>query len=189
MLVFLDFEASSLSERSYPIEVAWVFEDGRAEAHLIRPAPEWVDWDPAAQAIHGIDRATIEREGTPHAEVAQRMLDQLTGHDLRASAPSWDGKWLSVLLRGAGLPRHSLRLRDSDEALKDLGRSTLHDAIPAAELDKTVCDLIARVDLVQTDGNRHRAFPDARAEYARWVAVRTAADELLKTRNAKRPAG
>ena len=39
MLVFLDFEASSLAKRGYPIEVAWVFEDGRAESHLIRPAP------------------------------------------------------------------------------------------------------------------------------------------------------
>ena len=26
MLVFLDFEASSLGKRSYPIEVGWVFE-------------------------------------------------------------------------------------------------------------------------------------------------------------------
>lgn len=34
MLVFLDFEASSLGKRSYPIEVAWVVEDGRSEAHL-----------------------------------------------------------------------------------------------------------------------------------------------------------
>lgn len=189
MLVFLDFEASSLSERSYPIEVAWVFEDGHAEAYLIRSAPEWTDWDPAAQAIHGIDRETIEREGIPHAEVAQRMLDQLTGHDLRASAPSWDGKWLSVLLRGAGLPRHSLRLRHTDEALKDVAHSTLHDAIPADELEETVCDLIGRGDWVKPDSKRHRALADARAEYARWVAVRAAADELLKTRNAQRPAG
>lgn len=39
MIVFLDFEVSSLSERSYPIEAGWVFEDGRGEARLIRPAP------------------------------------------------------------------------------------------------------------------------------------------------------
>ena len=51
MIVFLDFEASSLSDDSYPIEVGWVFEDGRTEAHLIRPAPAWTDWDPAAEAI------------------------------------------------------------------------------------------------------------------------------------------
>lgn len=50
MLVFLDFEASSLSKQSYPIEVAWVFEDGRSEEYLIRPAPIWTDWDSAAEA-------------------------------------------------------------------------------------------------------------------------------------------
>jgi hypothetical protein len=50
MLAFLDFEASSLGKKSYPIEVAWVFEDGTSESHLIKPAPEWTDWDPAAQA-------------------------------------------------------------------------------------------------------------------------------------------
>lgn len=43
MKVFLDFEASSLSDQSYPVEVAWVFQDGRTESHLINPAPEWVD--------------------------------------------------------------------------------------------------------------------------------------------------
>ncbi|MFT3810039.1 MAG: hypothetical protein QM698_08990 [Micropepsaceae bacterium] len=31
MLAFLDFEASSLSDNSYPIEVAWIFEDGTGE--------------------------------------------------------------------------------------------------------------------------------------------------------------
>ena len=39
MNVFLDFEASSLSDHSYPIEIAWVFEDGRSQSHMIAPAP------------------------------------------------------------------------------------------------------------------------------------------------------
>src|SRR3954468_14016650 len=79
MIVFLDFEASSLSKHSYPIEVGWVFADGREEAHLIRPAPGWVDWDPRAQAIHGIERAALERDGTPHDQVARRMIEILSG--------------------------------------------------------------------------------------------------------------
>jgi hypothetical protein len=111
MLVFLDFEASSLAKRSYPIEVAWVFADGRSESHLILPAPDWTDWDAEAEAIHGIDRSTLLLDGTPHRVVANRMMEVVAGHDLLVSAPSWDGKWLSALLRAAGLPRHSLRLR------------------------------------------------------------------------------
>ena len=31
------------------------------------------------------------------------MVEVLSGHDLCASAPSWDGKWLSALLRAADI--------------------------------------------------------------------------------------
>ena len=84
MLVFLDFEASSLAKKSYPIEVAWVFEDGRDESHLIRPPLRWDDWDAEAEAIHHIPRATLEAEGTPHDIVARRMVEVLSGHALFA---------------------------------------------------------------------------------------------------------
>lgn len=97
MKVFLDFEASSLADDSYPIEVAWVFEDGRSEAHLIAPAPEWTDWDVKAEAIQGIARAELVARGTRAAQVAARMVAELSGHDLFASAPSWDGKWMSAV--------------------------------------------------------------------------------------------
>lgn len=111
MLVFIDFEASSLAKKSYPIEVAWVFEDGRAEAHLIRPAPSWTDWGEEAEGLHKITLATLLRDGTAHDVVAGRMVSELDGHELLASSVPWDGKWLSVLLRGAGLHRRSLRAR------------------------------------------------------------------------------
>jgi len=134
MVVFLDFEASSLAKLSYPIEVAWVFEDGASETHLIQPAPQWTDWDAEAEAIHRISRETLQNEGDPHDAVARRMVDQLSGHSLFASAPSWDGKWLSALLRAAKLPRHALRLRDSDEALAEAARDILAPSCPP-----TVC--------------------------------------------------
>ena len=116
MRAFLDFEASSLSDDSYPIEVGWVFEDGRREAHLIRPAPQWLDWDKRAEALHGISRTRLEAEGAAHDVVAQRVLEALADHDVYVGAPSWDGKWLSMLFRAAGLPRHIMRLKDSAEA-------------------------------------------------------------------------
>lgn len=97
MNVFLDFEASSLSDRSYPIEVAWVFEDGQCESYLIAPAPAWSEWDPDAERIHGIARETLVQEGTAHEFVAARMVEALSGHALFASAPSWDGKWMSAV--------------------------------------------------------------------------------------------
>ena len=41
MRAFIDFEASSLGRHGYPIEVAWVFEDGNSETFLIAPIEKW----------------------------------------------------------------------------------------------------------------------------------------------------
>jgi hypothetical protein len=181
--VFLDFEASSLGKRSYPIEVAWVFEDGRAESHLIRPLAHWTDWAADAQATHGIAPAQLMAEGEPAAEVARRMLDQLTGHALYASAPSWDGKWLSVLLRGAGLPRHALRLQDTDAAHLDAACAALREAVPRGELHGAARAVLARVRRDREGAPvAHRALADAQAEHAVWLAVRRAAEDEARTR-------
>lgn len=182
MRVFLDFEASSLGERSYPVEVAWVFEDGRSESHLIRPAPSWTDWDAAAEAVHGIARAKLEANGTPHDRVAARMIELLSDHVLHASAPSWDGKWLSVLLRAAGLPRHALRLRDTDEALAESVMAALRPVLPAERLGDAVAAILAQV---RRDADRrpprHRALADAEAEHRKWLdAIRLAEEERRK---------
>ncbi len=187
MLVFLDFEASSLSERSYPVEVGWVFEDGQEEDHLIRPPPAWTDWDPSAEAIHRIGREELLARGRDHTKVAQRMVEVLTGHDLCASAPSWDGKWLSALLRAAGLPRHTLRLRGSDEVLDEAVRPILAAVLPSSELDAAVAGLLAR-NKIQQPNPAHRALADARQERERWVAVREAAKDLaVRSRVAHTP--
>jgi len=176
MLVFLDFEASSLAKLSYPIEVAWVFEDGREESHLIRPAAQWTDWDAAAEAIHHIPRARLEAEGTPHDVVARRMIETLTGHDLFASAPSWDGKWLSALLRAAKLPRHALRLRDTEEAQRDTATAILRDVVPAELLGRAVAEVVTLAEVRDRDVPAHRALADARDEWERWCVVKRAAE-------------
>lgn len=184
MLVFLDFEASSLGRHSYPIEVGWVFEDGGCESHLIRPAPGWTDWDPAAERIHGLSRARIEADGEPVEAVAGRMVEVLGGHDLLASAPSWDGKWMSVLLRAAGLPRHVLRLRDSEDARREAVEAALVGAVPDAALANTVEDLLTLGE-VRSGLPAHRALADALDERRRWRAVRDEAERLA----AQSPAG
>ena len=179
MLVFLDFEASSLSKHSYPIEVAWVFEDGRSEAHLIRPAPQWQDWDPRSEAIHHLSRQQLETEGAPHDWVAGRMVEALTGHDLLASAPSWDGKWLSALLRAADLPRHSLRLRDTDAVNAEAAAAVLRGVVAADRLDEAVGNVLALAE-VRAPGvaPAHRALADAEEERQRWLAVQAAARRM-----------
>ncbi|WP_334162381.1 3'-5' exonuclease [Phenylobacterium sp.] len=169
MRVFLDFEASSLSDDSYPVEVGWVFEDGTEEAHLIRPAPAWTDWDPTAEAVHGLSRATLEAEGEPHEAVASRMLDRLAGHELYASSPSWDGKWMSVLLRAAGLPRHALRLRDSELAFVEAARAGLPQNL--SEEPAQAAALIVAQALREREARpvAHRALADAQEERRTWL--------------------
>ncbi len=185
MNVFLDFEASSLAKHGYPIEVGWVFEDGRERSCLIRPPVEWSDWDPAAEAIHGIRRETLISDGEEVAAVAARMVDELGGHALHASAPSWDGKWLSALLRAGGLPRHALRLRDTEDAQRDSARAVLDGRVPQAEVESLAGEAVALAEVRSREQPpAHRALADARAERARWMLVREIAGELAARRSA-----
>ena len=168
MRVFLDFEASSLSEESYPIEVGWVFEDGREMTYLIRPAPPWLDWDAAAEAMHGISRARLLAEGVPHEDVCDRLVAMFEGNVVYASSPSWDGKWLSMLLRAAGRPRHLLRLRDSEEAFMEAARARLG----AEAGEPALAAIVARARAaVNAQPATHRALADARREWAIWRDV------------------
>ncbi len=176
MRVFLDFEASSLGEDSYPIEVGWIFEDGRSESHLIKPAEDWTDWDEEAQSIHGIVRETLLNDGEPHDRVAHRLIEALDGHQLFATAPSWDGKWLSVLLRSAGLPRHALRLRDSDEAHAEAVQEALGAGVSSEDVQELTERFLAEARRKRWDEPvEHRALKDAEQERRLWTEVRTLA--------------
>ena len=172
MRVFLDFEASSLAADSYPIEVGWVMEDGSAEDHLIRPAPAWTDWDPMAEAIHGLSREVLLARGEPHEEVASRMMQVLAAHEVFASAPSWDGKWLSVLLRAAGYPRHALRLRDTEEAGLETAAEILAPGREPGEVAVTAIRVLRETRERLARPPAHRALADARREFEVWQEVR-----------------
>ncbi|MBA1158564.1 transcriptional regulator [Microvirga sp. Marseille-Q2068] len=186
-IVFLDFEASSLGKQGYPIEVAWVFASGEEESHLIRPAASWTDWDVKAARIHGISREQMNSEGTPLEDVAKRMVSVLTGRKLYATAPSWDGKWLSKLLRAAGLPRHALRLEDTEMAHRRIMREVLRDAEVPEELQRSLMQAI----LAQAQRNNeelgpaaHRALADARRERNLWLDIhRRVQEKAAEARN------
>ncbi|HEX9947597.1 MAG TPA: transcriptional regulator [Allosphingosinicella sp.] len=185
MRFFLDFEASSLGKKGYPIEVGWVSQDGESEAYLIKPPPDWTDWDQEAEAIHGISRTTLANEGIPVHRVAGRMIERLSGHRLYASAPSWDGKWLSVLLRAAGLPRHALRLRDTEEARQEIATELLRGAVQPDELEAVVTGLLGQaVQWASLLPVRHRALADAEQERQLWLEVRRLAQEERRRRGA-----
>jgi hypothetical protein len=180
-IAFLDFEASSLGKDGYPIEVAWVLSTGAEESHLIRPDPTWTDWDLEAETIHGLSRDRLNADGTPVAVVAQRMMSVLSGYALYATAPSWDGKWLSRLLRAAGLPRHALRLDDTEAA----HRQTMHEILLGMHVPAELHDGLMESVLSQAQRKddelgpaEHRALADARREQRLWLDIRRRTQEI-----------
>jgi hypothetical protein len=173
-IAFLDFEASSLGKQGYPIEVAWVLSSGEEESHLIRPDPTWTDWDLKAETVHGLSRDRLQVEGAPVADVAQRMMSALTGYDLYATAPSWDGKWMSRLLRTAGLPRHALRLQDTEA----VHQQTMHEVLLGLSVPADLHDGLMKKVLSQAQRRddaigpaEHRALADARREQRLWLDI------------------
>jgi hypothetical protein len=100
---FIDFEASSLSSASYPIEVAWSSESGRVESYLIKPSWDWNDWDFNAESMHGLSREEITRDGLPADHVARLLNEALSGAVAHSDAPAFDGFWLERLFAASGV--------------------------------------------------------------------------------------
>ena len=93
----LDFEASSLSDTSYPISAGLIVE-GKVYYWIIKPGPDWIDWSLQSQAIHGLKRSYIEDHGSPADQVFSEMSELLTSHSIIYSdAPEWESMWLSRL--------------------------------------------------------------------------------------------
>ncbi len=102
-VVFLDFEASGLSDDSWPIEIgmAWVNEDFSlgSKSQLIRPHESWPAkaWNEDSEAIHHISRELLAT--APEAvEVAASVNSFLAGKTLVSDNPSYEVAWLYRLL-------------------------------------------------------------------------------------------
>lgn len=149
-ILTLDFEASCLPcrGRSFPIEVGVSDLHGNARSWLIRPMPEWRDWywSSSAEALHGIRREQLEREGLPAAEVLALLAAATAG--ARVIADSYlDGQWLRTLADAAG--------REPPIALD-------HIASLLDELGTTPSDMrIAEEVVANSNLRRHRAREDA----------------------------
>ena len=105
-LLCLDFEASGLDPRSYPIEVAIAdVTTGLTREWLIAPTSAWLQtgvWEAAAEAMHRLGRAEIIAHGRPVAEVATELSAHTRGAQVLSDMPSHDTKWLRDLYRAIG---------------------------------------------------------------------------------------
>ena len=154
----IDIEASGFGRHSYPIEVGYVLDDGRAWCTLIDPVADWVHWDDAAQRLHGIARDALGRHGRAPREVAQRLNDELGGRIVYCDGWAHDYAWLGALFEAAGqAPRFRL---ESVNSLLDEARLARLDGLRQAAFGALG---IAR----------HRASSDARA--LQWALQQLAA--------------
>lgn len=155
-LLFIDFEASSLSPQSWPIEIGVAWIDGgeaRSRATLIAPRPDWPldDWAGYAEAVHGVRLAAV-LAGAP-AEAVADETDALAGFALVSDNPRWDQIWLDRL-RGPGRPRIEVG------GLRQAMAERLHGY--AAD------DLAMRLF---REPRPHRAGPDAERLARAWAAA------------------
>jgi len=105
-IVFLDVEASSLNQHSFPIEVGWVLDDEREpEAVLISPHPTWdVDqgWSPHSEKLHGISLSLLQAEGITAEEACRRLDLAFEGCILVSDNRAHESRWLNLLAEAAG---------------------------------------------------------------------------------------
>jgi DNA polymerase III epsilon subunit-like protein len=158
----LDFEASSLSSRSWPIEVAlaWI-EAGKVQtwSSLIRPELDWPAdaWSPASAAVHGIPLADL-KSAPDAASVAHDLLQVLGGRRLVSDAPEFERMWLARLMDVIGI--------------RPLPSVANFDMVSHLLFDGIALDIV--YENLATDEAPHRAGPDsARLARALLVAAQT----------------
>lgn len=149
----LDIEASGFGAHSYPIEVGFVLPDGGSWCSLIRPAPEWLHWDPDAAAMHGLTRDMLERHGRGVHEVAAALNERLRGRVVYCDGWGHDYPWLAKLFDAAGL-QPAFRLEHLQRLLDDA------DAPRFAQIKHGLATEQGRL--------RHRASTDARVLQNAW---------------------
>jgi hypothetical protein len=192
MISFLDCEASSLRDASFPIEVAWVDQHGHGEQHLIRPAPAWLDsngcpkdWSPEAERLHGLAFDHLLEHGAMHTVVASRVAECLGAPDVQvySDAPTADGTWIGRVLLVAGLAT-PVPVLDIQQLYRQSCRRLL-GLLPAGgvarqraeqrigNLSKEIIEAAEEAEHV-APGPRHRALPDAQRLWRTWRAVEQA---------------
>lgn len=156
----LDIEASGFGHGSYPIEVGFVLPDGRAWCSLIHPEADWLHWDAAAAAVHGITRAQLQQHGRAPRTVCEALNRQLRGQTVYSDAWAHDYTWLGRLYEVA--ERSPTFRLENLRALLDEGE--------AARWHEVKQQVMARMGLA-----RHRASADARVLQQTLVALRPSA--------------
>jgi hypothetical protein len=103
VIAIIDVEASSLFN-GYPIEIGWARADGKFGAYLLKPEPEWLElnWDPAAETVHGLSQALCAEQGMSAHDAVEAMNLDLADCESFSDAPGTDWRWLALVLEFGG---------------------------------------------------------------------------------------
>lgn len=146
--IFLDFEASGLGPRSYPIEIGIYGGPGVEYEALIKPGTTWDHWAEEAQNIHGILREDLKTNGISSAAVAAAINDKFSGKTLWVDS-RYDLFWMARLFVEAKTTP-SFNIRHLNELASDKLMRRFFQAQPHVA---------------------HRALADAKANAEVWGLV------------------
>lgn len=167
-LIFLDFEASSLTPNSWPVEIglSWLRDDGEVESHarFIRRHPTWSmdDWSEQSAAIHQIPYGVLETEGLEAPDAAEWFMETTQGRLIGTDAPEFEAKWLRRLLE---IDRDPFAVNRQIARLEDF-YALIHPLLSERALDS----FFERLSRLKAP---HRAGPDS-ARFAK--ALKAAMD-------------
>lgn len=100
--LFIDFEASSYEEDSYPIAVSWSLPDGQIKSVLIIPEDDWTDWDPGNAMARGITREHLFEQGFSALDVIREMNEDLADAQVFIDGLDYDQELLDRLFEAYG---------------------------------------------------------------------------------------
>ncbi|WP_173995722.1 hypothetical protein [Agrobacterium tumefaciens] len=104
-LRFVDVEASSLQDGSYPLSFGWCGLDLKTSHVIVKPEPDWTAdmLDPQSFAIHGISHEHAMAEGVDARQVADMLNADLAGKAVISDSIQWDGYWTTRLADTTGV--------------------------------------------------------------------------------------
>lgn len=108
---FLDFEASSLSQESYPIEVAWNDKNGQIFSYLIRPFELWCDWSKESENIHGITQEILHDDGLSVNAVCDELEKAIGDGVMYSDAVDFEHHWMQKLFEAGGRESYPFEIR------------------------------------------------------------------------------
>lgn len=92
--VFIDIEASTAEETSYPIAISWSLPDGQLKSVLVIPEDEWEPWD---NADPGIDVQHLFDHGMTGADIIRELNEDLDGLTVFVDGLDEDERLLEML--------------------------------------------------------------------------------------------